>query len=486
MNCFHKHQDLYDTLVQHLPSSSVIFQHHPDYKTVSSSWNLRTPYKPYVFVQPANTKEVQAAIKCARQCNVTQVAIRSGGHSFEGASLGGRGGHALVIDLVKMNGVTVDSESGIATAEGGALLGKIYLEAWNTGKYALSAGSCVGVGVAGQASCGGYGHYTRTHGILSDRVLEFEVVTADGNVLIANNEQNEDLYWALRGAGTGSFGIITKLKIKLHQAPDTIINFTLDYQLGWINFKHVFKAFQDYCLSASTKVNPMMVIQFGNFTLVGSILADSKEEGDALVEDMLKRLPPPTNKVIQKVSYIESVVGLSLTQTSAPWWDDLRPLKREGEEKRRWMKIKSGYIPEALPDEFISKLGKLANRQCATGLRVQLLCLGGAESETPVDSTAVSRRGCAYLMGMSVWIMDDEEDPVNGAIEEANYRLPWLNQTFEAFYPYMDGCYIGDDDADVQNLYYNFFGKHFPKLQSIKRKYDPENIFNHRLSIPPQ
>ncbi|KAL1920557.1 uncharacterized protein VTP21DRAFT_934 [Calcarisporiella thermophila] len=93
-----------------------------------------------------------------------------------------------------MNDVKTDNETGIAVVESGALQGKIYLEAYKAGKFALSAGSCVSVDIAGQATCGGYGHYTRTYGILTDKILEIEVVTMDGNVLIANQDQNEDLF----------------------------------------------------------------------------------------------------------------------------------------------------------------------------------------------------------------------------------------------------------------------------------------------------
>ncbi|WP_082468763.1 FAD-binding oxidoreductase [Sciscionella sediminilitoris] len=472
-------------LREHMPELETAFEGEENYAEAKAAWNILTRYSPAGVVQPRTTAEVQQILRLAAEAGVDQIAIRSGGHSFEGGSLGGPDGHALVIDMIKMNRIDIDVQGRTAVVEGGALLGQLYLAAYENGGLMAPMGSCVSVGVGGQAQCGGYGHYARTFGILTDRVRQFEVVTADGTVRIANAVENPDLYWALRGNGTGSFGVITKLWITLNPAPKAPANFELRYALSDIDFDSVFTAIQDYTLAAPVTVNPMVIVWLGYLEVAGSIMTDSPQEREAAIADLKAKLPAPTTEVIEPMSFLESVRDLGLRQTSAPWYQRLENIHREGQEHSRFMKIKAGFVPEKFGPEFIHAFGELAATQPTTGVRVQLLAMD-PEHDRDAEDTAIKNRGCPWLMGMSVWIESEDDD--NEASDAGTARLPWLNDCYELFYPVTTGGYIGDDDRheadNGRDLFASYYGANFGRLKEIKRAYDPRNVFHHPLSIP--
>ncbi|KAF9944966.1 hypothetical protein BGZ72_001806, partial [Mortierella alpina] len=150
--------------------------------------------------------DVQIAVRCAAAAKVA-VAPRSGGHSFEGHSTGGQDG-SLVIDLGGLNSVAV--KNGLAKVGAGVRLGQLYLELFNQGGYTLNAGTCPSVGVGGHALGGGFGLLGPKYGLLLDRILEMQMVNAQGQLLTVSANSHPDLFYALRGAGGGSYGVVTE------------------------------------------------------------------------------------------------------------------------------------------------------------------------------------------------------------------------------------------------------------------------------------
>lgn len=482
-------------LAEELPLIETAFEGDENYDDARAAWNIRTRYMPVGVVRPTSTEEVQAVIRCARRAGIGQVVMRSGGHSFEGSSLGGADGRAIVIDMIRMNRVTIDPDQQVATVEGGALTGHISTAAWQHGLM-IPTGDCVAIGVAGQIQCGGYGQASsRPYGCLVDRVEQLEVVTADGEVLIADDTRNTDLYWALRGSGNGSFGVITKLKIRLNEPPRAVAHFDFRWALSDLNFdsfQTVFSALQDYCLNASLTVGSIVEIWLGRLQVEGAIMADTVEERHALIEDMRARLmnipgaPAPTLAEIKPQPFIDTVRDIGLT-TSAPWYPDLSKIVREGTEHSRFMKLKSGFITDPFTTEFIRDLSLLSVAQPSVGCRIQLVAMTG--SPVPeVDTTSIKVRKSSWMMGMAVWLESEgpHDDSRTNAFGEA--LVPWIDAAYELFYPYSAGPYTGDEDVDEakhgRDLYNAYFGTNLPKLKDVKRKYDPANLFHHQFSIP--
>src|SRR6266542_5636321 len=182
----------------------------PGYEDVRPPFGAMYTDRPGLVVTCSGTADVVDAVNFARERGI-EVTVRGGGHSIAGLSTSDGG---LVIDLAPMNGVLVDREAKVAHVQGGALWADVDREGQ---LYGLSTpgGVVSDTGVAGLTLGGGYGWLRRTYGLSCDNVVEYEIVTADGEVRLASSDENPDLYWALRGGG-GNFGIVTRFTFRLH------------------------------------------------------------------------------------------------------------------------------------------------------------------------------------------------------------------------------------------------------------------------------
>uniref|UniRef100_A0A0E0EKK8 FAD-binding PCMH-type domain-containing protein n=1 Tax=Oryza meridionalis TaxID=40149 RepID=A0A0E0EKK8_9ORYZ len=185
--------------------------------------------RPAAVVLPRGRSELTSAVLCARHASL-RIRVRSGGHSYEGLSytVGGDDArtHFVVIDLMRMNRVRVDAASATAWVESGATLGEIYYAvASSSSSLAFPAGSCSTVGAGGHISGGGFGLLSRKFKLAADNVLDAILVDADGRVL-DRSSMGEDVFWAIRGDGGGSWGVVYAWKLRLVQVPNTVTAFT--------------------------------------------------------------------------------------------------------------------------------------------------------------------------------------------------------------------------------------------------------------------
>src|SRR5688572_3348555 len=180
------------------------------YDDARSVFNSMIDRRPALIAQCESVADVQAALAHA-QANDLEVAIRSGGHSVAGASTADG---ALVVDMRRMNSVDVDPEAKTATVGGGATW-SVFDRATQPHGLATTGGRVSSTGVAGLTLGGGSGWLERQWGLACDNLLEVELVTADGRIVTANEDENSELFWALHG-GSGNFGIATKLVFRLH------------------------------------------------------------------------------------------------------------------------------------------------------------------------------------------------------------------------------------------------------------------------------
>jgi FAD/FMN-containing dehydrogenase len=193
----------------------------PEYEGAWLPFNARfRDVEPEAVVSCANPQDVAETIGFARRLGVDLV-VRSGGHSFAGHSTG----RGVVIDMSPMRSVTV--ADGLATVGAGGKLGEVYAALQEHG-LAIPAGTCPAVGVAGLTLGGGLGILGRKHGVTSDRLVEAEVVLADGRIVTCDDRREPDLFWALRGAGAG-FGAVTSLVFRAVPAPESVTNAHLSW-----------------------------------------------------------------------------------------------------------------------------------------------------------------------------------------------------------------------------------------------------------------
>lgn len=199
-----------------------------DWKLDVNPFNQRLKYTPVAIAAPTTVQHVQAAVSCAAKVGV-KVNPKSGGHSYASFGLGGENGH-FVVQLDRMNSVSYNSATQIATVGAGARLGRVATALYRDGKRAFSHGTCPGVGVAGHSLHGGFGFSSHTHGLAVDWIVGATVVLANATVVETSETENPEIFWALRGAGS-NFGIVTSFRFKTFAAPSQVTAFQVN--LPW-------------------------------------------------------------------------------------------------------------------------------------------------------------------------------------------------------------------------------------------------------------
>lgn len=192
-------------------------------------YNLDIPVKPTAVAYPKTSEQVAAIVKCAVD-NSLKVQPRSGGHSYANYGVGGEDG-SIVVDLKNFQQFSMDKSTWQATIGGGTLLGDVTKRLHDNGNRAMAHGTCPQVGIGGHATIGGLGPSSRMWGSALDHVQEVEVVLANSSVVRASEDQNADVFWALKGAGAG-FGIITEFKVRTQAEPDQTTLYSYGIQAG--------------------------------------------------------------------------------------------------------------------------------------------------------------------------------------------------------------------------------------------------------------
>ena len=190
-------------------TGDVIRPEDQAYAPARALWNGLIDRRPAAIVRAHNARDVARAVVRGREAGL-ELAVRCGGHSASGQSMADGG---LTIDLSAMNGVSVDAGTGRARVGGGALLMDV-AEAGEPHGLAMPFGTISHTGVGGLTLGGGIGWLMRRYGLSLDRVRGLQVVTAEGTIVTANESENPDLFWALRGGG-GNFGVVTEFEFEL-------------------------------------------------------------------------------------------------------------------------------------------------------------------------------------------------------------------------------------------------------------------------------
>ncbi|XVE84641.1 hypothetical protein DITRI_Ditri17bG0029000 [Diplodiscus trichospermus] len=217
-------------------TSKVIFtQNNSSFSSVLEStirnFRFTTPFTPtpLVIVTPLHVSHIQATIYCSRKHGL-QIRTRSGGHDYEGLSYVSQVPF-VIVDMVNLRSVDIDVENKVAWVQSGAVLGELYYNIANrSNTLAFPAGICHTVGIGGYLSGGGYGLLFRKYGLATDNVIDAQLVDVNGRVL-DRKSMGEDLFWAIRGGGGGSFGIVVAWKIQLVSVPSTVTVSTINKNL---------------------------------------------------------------------------------------------------------------------------------------------------------------------------------------------------------------------------------------------------------------
>ncbi|PFP44206.1 FAD-binding protein [Priestia megaterium] len=437
----------------------VIFKGDPGYEQARQNWNPYVDTFPLVFVFAQSTKDVTNAIKWARKNNVP-IRARSGRHALDKNLSTVKDG--IVIDVSNMNKVQLIREREVAIVQTGIHIGPLVKKLAQEG-FMSPFGDNPTVGIGGFTMGGGMGILQRSIGFMSDNLIGLEMVDANGIVLNANKNKNSDLLWASRGGGGGNFGINTEYRFKVHHAPAEATVFEIIWP--WNQLEEVFKAWQKWAPFVDNRLGSILEIFSKNngFLHATGLFLGSKTKLTSLLEP-LTSVGTPTRVFIQELSY-PNVVEHLMPDGSIPGRVDQN------------YKLSSAWATCLFPDEAIKIMRTFLEESNGTESSFFFLNCGGAVSRISPEATAFFWRSPKfYLEWNTTWTQDSE----------ASRNLALVARTHQLLNPFVEGAYVNSPDQYIINFGPAYYGTNFDRLQRIKAKYDPENVFHFPQSIPPK
>ncbi|PPR05166.1 hypothetical protein CVT26_012252 [Gymnopilus dilepis] len=450
----------------------VLFPGDPGYSDASTPFNLRFEVEPAAIAFPTNAEGVSSVVKIGAAFN-HRVVARSGGHSYIANGLGGKNG-SVVIDLSKFTEINIDNTSGTADIGPGNLLVNIST-AFNDAGRALPHGLCPLVGVGGHSGYGGYGFSSRMWGLLLDNIQSLEVVLANGTITTASESKNSDLFWALRGASP-SFGIVTSIKVKTFPVPPSSTVFLYNWTLTPDEAANLVSDYQDFVQTDITNEfgTYIILLRGPSKGLVSVLLAGSwytdADKFNSTFAPFLEKVPEPTATVFITGTYIDSVNFWGFN-AGAPVPHDT-------------FYTKSLMVPEASPmspkalTAFMTYLANEGFEADPTIFWVLEMELWGGTNSTinsvPLDATAFAHRSSMFTVQFYM------QAPAGPPFPPSGFTLAdeMVNSIVDNSPPGWDyGAYTNYVDDRLENWQHLYYGSHYPRLQSLKRRYDPKNTF---------
>ncbi|KAM7505757.1 hypothetical protein LguiB_004661 [Lonicera macranthoides] len=459
-------------------------------------FNTSTTPKPKLIITPTTESHVQAAVTCAKATNI-HLKIRSGGHDYEGISYISDDDF-VILDMFNFNSVDVDISGETAWVGAGATLGELYYGIWKKSDvHGFPAGVCPTVGVGGHLSGGGYGTMLRKYGLSVDHVIDARIVDVKGRVL-DRSLMGEDLFWAIRGGGGGSFGVILSYRIKLVQVPKTVTVFRV-MKMQDENATDIVYKWQLVCdkidsdLFIRVLIQPVTGKNKGAKTIRASFIAMFLGDSERLLSLMNKEFPELGLKKedCKEMNWIQSVLyWANFDNSTSP-----EALLARNNDGVNFLKRKSDYIQTPISKDGLNWIWKKMIQLGKTGFVFNPY--GGRMSEISASETPFPHRaGNIYKMQYSVNWNDGELE------EEKNY-LSQIRRLYSYMTPFVSksprGAFLNYRDLDIgvtdngKHSYdegevygVKYFMGNYERLVEVKTMVDPENFFRNEQSIPPK
>jgi len=414
-------------------------------------WNGMWNRHPALIARCANSDDVRHAVTFAAENNLL-TSVRGGGHSWPGKSVCDGG---LMIDLADMNTVTANPENRRAYAQGGALLNALDSASLPHG-LVTTAGVVSHTGVGGFTLGGGFGRLNRKYGLAIDNLVSAELVTADGQIRTVSAEQEPDLFWAIRGGG-GNFGVATQFEFELHPFDRNVLSGTIVWPID--QAREVLDFYGDWYagLSDDLYVGPIMVTMPDGTSVIG---LEAVYAGDPAVGE--KELAPmrQIGKPIEDGIKIQDYMVMQ-TQEDGTFAHGVRSYAKNGMVKE----ITPGLL-EAMIESFVSD----------PRLAFFTHTAGGAVKRVGEMDTAFPHRNAETMLIVAGGWMDPSMDDEAIAI---------ARQWFKQLEPFTGGYYDNIEfDSAVSSTVKNY-GPAYHRLEKIKGKYDPGNLFRLNRNIQP-
>lgn len=463
----------------------VVVKSDADYIEAREDYNGRFNSHPKAIIYCENELDVSATIKWAREHNL-KVSIRSGGHSYEGFSVIDDG---IVIDVSKIDSIAINFKRKTATVGSGVTLLPLYKALWAQG-LVVPAGSCSSVGIGGSTLGGGFGLLARSMGLTCDNLVGVKLVDANGNVIEADDQNNNDLLWACKGGGGGNFGVVTEFTFKTH----AIQNVTV-FRVKWKydDMSAVIRAWQKWAPHADNRITCVLTMtskKSNRVSCVGvflggptevrkqiaplikspvpvSVTVDTSTWMDAVMR--FSGLPKPKAMPAQKAIASPAIAARSVQPKASPDTVHMHIHPR--------FKNTSDYVNKELDDEGIKTIVNFLANTPVDSSCLQFDSYGGKITQVPVTDTAFCHRAdTKFCMHYQISWRNPAQDERN---------MTWVNDFRKAMKPHVSGfTYVNYCDREIEDYGRSYYGNNLERLVEIKQKYDPQNFFNFAQSIP--
>lgn len=434
-----------------------------DYEEARAIWNAMIDRRPGLIARCTGAADVMQAVNFARE-NGLLVSVRGGGHNIAGNALCDGG---LLIDLSQMRYVQVDPMGRTARVAPGTTLGDLDRETQVFG-LAVPMGINSTTGVAGLTLGGGFGWLTRKYGLTVDNLLGIDMVTADGQFLRANANENADLFWAVRGGGS-NFGVVTSFTFRLHPVGPMVTAGLIVHPFDKAGelmrrYRDAAAALPDEaaCWIVLRKAPPLPFLPaevHGKEVMVLAAFCAMEDDAAAM-------------KALEPVRALGTPLGEHLgPMPYTAWQSAFDPLLAPG-ARNYWKSHNFTRIEDGLIDLLVDEAGKLPSPHC----EIFVGQLGGAANRVPADATAYPHRDAEFVMNVHArW----ETAPEDSAC------VRWARDVFDRTAGYATGGvyvnFVTDDEQRVQAAY----GANYDRLRALKATYDPGNLFCVNQNIAP-
>jgi FAD/FMN-containing dehydrogenase len=440
----------------------VITPDDPGYDAARKVHNGMIDRRPGVIVRAVDAADVMTAVHHARE-NGLDLSIRGGSHSVPGFGTNDGG---VVIDLARMNGIRVDPAARTVRAEGGCTWGDLFHATYGFG-FATPGGIISTTGIGGLTLGGGIGHLSRGCGLTIDNLLSADVVLADGSFRVASERENPDLFWALRGGG-GNFGVVTSFEYRLHPVKDVFVGLIF-FELSAA--RQVLEFYRQYIATAPEEMGAFFAYQIAPplpfipvkrhgepLCMIVACWSGPLEQGEQALQP-IRKAGPVAAELVTPMPFpaLNSAFDALLPPGLQHYW-------------------KATFASE-LTDGAVAAHLLHGPKVPVVNSTVHIYPINGACNRVAADATAFAYREARFATVIAgMW-----PDPADNA---RNTR--WVKDYYAALQPHsLAGGYVnfmaGDDQGRIRD---NYKGN-YDRLASIKKTYDPGNLFHINQNIKP-
>ncbi len=441
----------------------VVVPQDSSYHEVRALWNAMIDRRPALIVQCKEAGDVVHALAFAKS-NGLELSIRGAGHNIAGNAICDDG---IMIDLSTMKNVRVDPAKRRAYVEPGATLGDLDAAA-QAHALATPVGINSTTGIAGLTLGGGFGWLTRQYGMTIDNLVSVDAVTAGGKRVRASEQENSDLFWAMRGGG-GNFGVVTQFELKLHPVGPQILSGLMVFPFK--QARQVLRQYREFVKSAPEELNVWAVLRqapplpflpasvHGQEVVVLAIFSAGNVEKALKLIEPLRAFGDAHGEHIGAQPYVE-------------WQKAFDPLLAPG-ARNYWKSHNFTELKDGAVDTVIEYAGKLPTSQC----EIFIGLIAGAANRVAANAMAYPARDARFVLNVHArWDKPAQDESC----------ISWARAFFKASAPYASaGAYVNFMTAEEGDRVASAYGSNHERLVQIKRKYDAGNVFHLNQNIKP-